>query len=94
MRKCDFCKKNGICSIAETSEYAVRDWFFFEPENGWGSNQGYGVAPRVCGTRYDHNKFFGCPRCGTKVGGYIITGGGENDWGRIQISFVTSAGRK
>lgn len=55
---------------------------------------GLGIAPQVCGPGYDNNKFFGCPRCGTKVGGYIITGGGENDWGTHEDKFCRKCGQK
>lgn len=53
-----------------------------------------GKCPYVCGPSYDHNKFFGCPRCGTKVGGYIITGPGWDDWTTHEDKFCRECGQK
>lgn len=38
--------------------------------------------------------FFVCPSCGEKVGGYFITGGGDNDWGYHQDNFCSNCGMK
>ena len=35
-----------------------------------------------------------CPNCKNRVGGYIITGGGDNDWGYEQDKFCSECGTK
>lgn len=32
MRKCDFCKHNGICSFNDITNCAIRDYIHFEME--------------------------------------------------------------
>lgn len=51
-------------------------------------------VPCVCGPRFDYNKFFGCPRCGTQVGGYIITGADNNNWTTHADKFCRECGQE
>lgn len=41
-----------------------------------------------------YNDRFVCPVCGAFVGGYIITGGGDNDWGYEKNKFCRECGQK
>lgn len=45
------------------------------------------------GTEYPEAHFV-CPTCGRWVGGYTITGGGENDWGYEKNKFCRECGQK
>lgn len=40
------------------------------------------LSPVLCkaGSHAVHHHYFGCPVCGTEVGGFTATGSGENDW--------------
>ena len=40
----------------------------------------------------DH--YWMCPKCNNWVGGYIITGPGENDWGYKKSTFCDECGTK
>jgi len=35
-----------------------------------------------------------CPICNNRVGGYIITGSGDNDWGYKEDKFCSECGTK
>ncbi len=45
---------------------------------------------KIDGGDYDYH----CPACDEKVGGYEITGGGDNDWGYIKHKFCPKCGEK
>lgn len=57
-----------------------------------------GLSPVLCnsgtGSRYIHHHYFGCPICGNKVGGFLITGSGEDDWSTHQDKFCSECGQK
>lgn len=57
-----------------------------------------GLSPALCnagmGSRYIHHHYFGCPICGNKVGGFLITGSGEDDWSTHQDKFCSECGQK
>ena len=53
-----------------------------------------GVNPVVCNGGYVHHKFFGCPRCGKEVGGYVITGDGPDDWSTHKGNYCPECGQK
>ena len=55
-----------------------------------------GQSPVLCnaGSNAAHHHYFGCPICGNKVGGFIITGSGENDWRTHQDNFCSICGQK
>lgn len=50
--------------------------------------------PIICNGGITHPKFFGCPRCGKEVGGYVITGDGPDDWSTHQDKFCSECGQK
>lgn len=52
----------------------------------------YGKAPLLCNGGRDN--YFGCPVCGNKVGGFLITGSGENDWHTHRDKFCSECGQK
>ena len=39
MRKCDFCKLNGICTFSDMSNCVVRDYIHFEMEESIGQTE-------------------------------------------------------
>ena len=51
-----------------------------------------GLSPVLCGGR--GRRYFGCPICGNKVGGFLITGKGEDDWSTHQDKFCNECGQK
>lgn len=55
-----------------------------------------GLTPVLCnaGSNAVHHHYFGCPRCGSKVGGFTIIGNGENDWGTHKDKFCSECGQK
>lgn len=50
--------------------------------------------PIICHGGIAHPKFFGCPRCGKEVGGYVITGDGPDNWSTHQDKFCPECGQK
>lgn len=52
-----------------------------------------GMKPKLCANAV-HSRFFGCPVCGEEVGGYVITGCGEDDWSTHQDKFCKSCGQE
>ena len=50
--------------------------------------------PVICRGGIAHPKFFGCPRCGKEVGGYVITGDGPDDWSTHKDKFCSECGQK
>lgn len=38
--------------------------------------------------------YWSCPNCKTRVGGFIITGKGEDDWGYEEDKFCKECGAK
>lgn len=38
--------------------------------------------------------YWKCPTCGNRVGGYIIIGSGEDDWGYVKNKFCCECGTK
>lgn len=54
-----------------------------------------GVTPvlRNAGSNTVHHHYFGCPICGSEVGGFVITGGGD-DWSTHQDNFCSKCGHK
>ena len=57
-----------------------------------------GLSPVLCktdmGSRYIHHHYFGCPICGNKVGGFLITGSGEDDCSTHEDKFCDECGQK
>lgn len=55
-----------------------------------------GVAPVLCnaGSNSIHHHYFGCPVCGSEVGGVTITGDGEDDWGTHEDKFCSECGQR
>jgi len=55
-----------------------------------------GLEPVLCnaGSNAVHHHFFGCPVCGTKVGGFVITGSGDDDWSTHEDKFCKECGQK
>lgn len=55
-----------------------------------------GLAPVLCnsGSGAIHHHHFGCPICGNKVGGFLSTGNGADDWGTHQDKFCSECGQK
>lgn len=39
MRKCDFCKRNGVCTFSDISNCALRDYIYFELEEPIGQTE-------------------------------------------------------
>lgn len=54
---------------------------------------GDGLSPILCNAGMG-SRYFGCPICGNKVGGYLITGSGEDDWSTHQDKFCSECGQK
>lgn len=50
--------------------------------------------PIICHDGITHPKFFGCPRCGNEVGGYVITGDGPDDWSTHRDKFCSECGHR
>lgn len=50
--------------------------------------------PIICHDGITHPNFFGCPRCGKEVGGYVITGGSPDDWSKHLDHFCSECGLK
>ena len=55
-----------------------------------------GLAPVLCnsGSGAIHHHHFGCPICGNKVGGFLSTGNGTDDWGTHQDKFCSECGQR
>ena len=55
-----------------------------------------GRTPILCnaGSNAIHHHYFGCPVCGSEVGGFIITGTGDDDWSTHQDKFCKECGQK
>ena len=57
-----------------------------------------GLSPILCksdmSSRHVHHHYFGCPSCGNEVGGFSVSGNGENDWGTHQDKFCNECGQK
>lgn len=55
-----------------------------------------GAAPVLCnaGSNSIHHHYFGCPVCGSDVGGFTITGDSEDDWGTHEDKFCSECGQK
>jgi hypothetical protein len=55
-----------------------------------------GLFPVLCnnGGGAIHPRYFGCPICRNKVGGFLLTGNGENDWGTHKDKFCNECGQK
>jgi hypothetical protein len=53
-----------------------------------------GKDPVLCSGGYIHHHYFGCPVCGTEVGGFVTTGSGTNDWSTHQDKFCKECGQK
>lgn len=55
-----------------------------------------GAAPVLCnaGSNSIHHHYFGCPVCGSEVGGFTVTGDGEDDWGTHEDKFCSECGQK
>lgn len=41
-----------------------------------------------------HSRYFACPACGHKVGGYLITGPGRDDWETHEDNFCVECGQQ
>lgn len=55
-------------------------------------NQQIGLPPMICnGLR---RKYFVCPICDWEVGGYVITGPGDDDWDTHMDKFCCQCGQK
>ena len=50
--------------------------------------------PAMCNGGIVNPKFFGCPRCGNEVGGYVITGDGPDDWSTHQDKLCSECGQR
>lgn len=55
-----------------------------------------GLAPVLCnaGSNAIHHHYFGCPTCGSEVGGFIVTGSGDDDWSTHEDKFCKECGQK
>ncbi len=55
-----------------------------------------GLPPILCRAESGaaHHHYFGCPKCGFEVGGFVITGGGTNDWHTHTDKFCSECGQK
>lgn len=55
-----------------------------------------GVIPvlRKTGSDAIHHHYFGCPVCGSEVGGFVITGSGDDDWSTHQDKFCSECGQR
>lgn len=54
------------------------------------------LPPVLCnaGSNAVHHHYFGCPVCGSEVGGFVITGSGDDDWSTHQDKFCSECGQK
>ena len=46
------------------------------------------------GSHSIHHHHFGCPICGHKVGGFLATGGGQEDWTTHRDKFCGECGQQ
>lgn len=55
-----------------------------------------GISPILCESERGsiHHHHFACPICKNKVGGFLSTGSGENDWGTHQDKFCSECGQE
>lgn len=53
-----------------------------------------GESPVLAKNPLTYKKYFACPKCGTSVGGFTITGSGEDDWGSYQHNFCPVCGQQ
>lgn len=58
------------------------------------NNKGLSPILRDAGTHAVHHHHFVCPSCGFEVGGFTITGRGEDDWGTHTDKFCSECGQK
>lgn len=49
---------------------------------------------RKTGSDAIHHHYFGCPVCGSEVGGFVITGSGDDDWSTHQDKFCSECGQR
>lgn len=58
-------------------------------------NRKFAQNPVLCnkGSGSIHHRFFGCPICGTEVGGFLSTGDGPDDWMTHQDKFCHECGQ-
>lgn len=54
------------------------------------------LPPVLCnsGSNAIHHHYFGCPVCGSEVGGFVITGSGDDDWITHQDKFCRECGQR
>ena len=54
-----------------------------------------GLLPKLCRSSDGsiHHHHFACPVCKNKVGGFLATGGGEDDWTTHQDKFCCECGQ-
>lgn len=59
-------------------------------------NDNKGLSPVLCnaGSGAVHHHYFGCPRCRAEVGGFVITGSGDDDWSTHTDKFCNECGQK
>lgn len=93
--KCSVCNGTGLVGIGP----GIRGLKKCEVCSGTGTmrlTKDAGVKPILCnaGCNAVHHHFWGCPRCGSEVGGFIITGSGEDDWGTHKDKFCKECGQK
>lgn len=53
-----------------------------------------GATPILKKKLFEHDNYFACPSCWNEVGGYVITGSGEDDWDVHQDKFCSDCGQK
>lgn len=57
-------------------------------------NEGMTPSLSNAGSGAVHHHFFACPICGDEVGGFTITGDGEDDWDTHKDKFCRKCGQK
>ena len=55
-----------------------------------------GLAPVLCnaGSNATRHHYFGCPVCGSEVGGFAITEDGENGWSTHEDKFCRNVDKE
>lgn len=90
----DKTKKYLRLTLFENNHYM--DDIVVDLEQEFADAAPHSVSPilKPAGSHAIHHHYFGCPRCGNEVGGFIATGSGEDDWSTHQDRFCAFCSQK
>ena len=73
----------------------MKDWPPYLDLPKRGTSAGNGKAPAQSNERDRTGSYYWtCPSCGARVGGYVITGTGPDDWSYEQDNFCRKCGQE